>query len=224
MGRPARQLATRLRPQTLELEGVGPLGGDLQHVAGGPGHDHVPWHTRIAQTLAQPRDGRAQRDLAPLTVVLAPHRVHEPIDRDDDVAVDEKARHSARAFMPPISTVRPPQATPTGPSTRISSRGQRLGREGPHAVTRRIALRHAGPLPIAPVAVDARHSLQLSLGERPTGCFRVVASRLRRHLLDEVVGMLLAEAPDRVADHERVAYGAYEALRGMLRIGPSSPT
>ena len=34
-------------------------------------------------------------------------------------------------------------------------------------------------------------------------------SRLRRHLLDQVVGMLLAEGPDRVADHERVAYGAY---------------
>ena len=38
---------------------------------------------------------------------------------------------SARAFTPPMSTVRPPQATPTGPSTRISSEDDGSAEEGP---------------------------------------------------------------------------------------------
>ena len=43
------------------------------------------------QTLAQPRDGGAQRDLRAVPFVVGPERVHQAVDRDHEATVDEQA-------------------------------------------------------------------------------------------------------------------------------------
>ena len=74
-------------------EGVGDLGGDLEHVAGRPRHDHILGHPGLAQALAQAGDRRAQRDLRPGPFVVAPQGIDQAVHRDDDVAIDEEPGH-----------------------------------------------------------------------------------------------------------------------------------
>ena len=66
----------------------------------GAGHDQVFGGARLAQALAQPRDGGAQRDLRPVAVVVAPERVDEPVDRDDEAAVDQQAGDQGTCLGP----------------------------------------------------------------------------------------------------------------------------
>ena len=79
--------------QLLEPVGIRELGGNLERVARMPGHDEVVRRTRLAQALAQPRDGRAERDLGTVPLVVDPQGVDQPVDRDHEIAVDEKPGH-----------------------------------------------------------------------------------------------------------------------------------
>ena len=87
---PAGQLCAALCHQAFEPEDVRRLRRDVQEIARRPRHDDVVGRAGLADALAQTRDGGAQRDLGPRPVVVAPQGVHETVDRDDDVAIDEE--------------------------------------------------------------------------------------------------------------------------------------
>ena len=95
------QLSAGLRHELLEAEDVGRLGRDIQQVARSPGHDQVTGRAGITQPLAQARNGRTKRDVGPLPIVVSPERVHEPIHRDDEVAVDEEPGHQGPRLLAP---------------------------------------------------------------------------------------------------------------------------
>ncbi len=87
----ASELAPTLAHELLEAVHVGGRCRQVEHVAGRARHDQLFGDVGFAQTLAQPRDGGAQRDLRAVPVVVGPERVHQAVDRDNDAAVDEQA-------------------------------------------------------------------------------------------------------------------------------------
>ena len=146
----AGQLAAALRHDLLEPEDVGHLGGHREHVARRPRHDHVLGRSRLAQALAEARDGRTQRDLGSRPVVVGPQRVHQPVDRDDDVAIDQEPGHERPRLDAPDVDGAPVPRQLDGAEHPDLQAGGRRGHGEPHDLARRIAPRHAGPLPLAP--------------------------------------------------------------------------
>ena len=88
---PPGQLLPALGHQVLESGDVGHLGRHVERVPRGAGHDEGVGRTCLAQSLAQPGDGGAQRDLGAVAVVVVPQRVDQPVDGHDELAVDEQA-------------------------------------------------------------------------------------------------------------------------------------
>ena len=99
LGQPAGRLTgttpgevqTPLADQLFEPVGVGHLRRDVEEVPRCARDDEVLGCAGVAQALAHTRDRRAQGDLGAGPVVGAPQRVHQPVDRDGEAAVDEEA-------------------------------------------------------------------------------------------------------------------------------------
>ena len=105
----AAQQPAAVGDHLLELRGVGGVGRRPRARTRGAGHDQVLGGTRLAQALAQPRDGGAQGDFRPVPVVVTPERVDESVDRHDEAAVDQQAGDQRTRLDPPRSMTR---ATP----------------------------------------------------------------------------------------------------------------